>query len=89
MHVICINDEGKPSQISTEEWIKKGDKYTVIKAVKLKIGDKLAFSLEEKPLSEVNFPYEYWNAERFVPEEHYEEQVKYEHLNYDIPLNIE
>ena len=89
MYVVCINDADKPDQISVEQWIKKGEKYTVIKAVKLKIGNKLAFSLEEKPLSEDNFPYEYWNAERFVPEEHYEEQVKYENLNYEIPLNIE
>jgi hypothetical protein len=89
MHVICINDVGKPAQISAEEWIKKGDKYTVIKAVKLKIGNKLAFSLAEKPLSENNFPYEYWDAERFVPQEHYEEQVKYENVNYEIPLDIE
>lgn len=89
MHVVCINDADRPDQISEKEWIKAGEKYTVIKAVKLKIGNKLAFSLEEKPLSEYNFPYGYWDAERFVPEEHYEEQVKYENVNYDIPLHIE
>ena len=89
MYVICINDADKPDQISAEQWIKKGEKYTVVKVVKLKIGNKLAFSLDEKPLSEDNFPYEYWNAERFAPEEHYNEQVKYENLNYEIPLNIE
>ena len=89
MRIVCINDSGLPDIIPLEKRIKKGETYTAIKAVKLQIGDKLAFSLKEKPLTENEFPYEYWSAERFVPEEHYNEQQKYEEVNFDMPLSIE
>ena len=29
MRVICTNSEGKPDNISFEEWIQEGDVYTV------------------------------------------------------------
>jgi hypothetical protein len=89
MRVVCINDKDKPNQIKQEDWLVKGETYTVIKAVHLQIGNKPAFSLKEKPLTEENFPYEYWNAERFVPEEHYLEIQKYENVKWDAPITIE
>jgi hypothetical protein len=89
MRVVCINDQGLPDNIPVEKRIVKGEIYTAVKAVQLQIGNKLAFELLEKPLGEDTFPYEYWSAERFVPEEHYNEQQKYEKVNFDIPLGIE
>lgn len=89
MRIVCINDGDLPDNIPLNRRIVKGETYTAIKAVKLQIGGKIAFSLLEKPLGEDTFPYEYWNAERFVPEEHYNEQQKYEKVNFDMPLSIE
>lgn len=89
MRVVCINSIGRPDRIPEEKWVKKGKTYTVTRAVNLSIGNKLAFELDEIKLTEDNFPYEYFSAERFVPEEHYLEQKKYESVNFDIPLSIE
>lgn len=89
MRVVCVNSVGRPDRIPYEKWIKKGQTYTVTRAVTLAIGNKLAFELDEIKLTEDNFPYEFFSAERFVPEEHYLEQKKYESVNFDIPLSIE
>jgi hypothetical protein len=89
MRVVCVNSVGRPDRIPHEKWVKKGQTYTVTRAVTLAIGNKLAFELDEIKLTEDNFPYEFFSAERFVPEEHYLEQKKYESVNFDIPLSIE
>lgn len=70
MKVICINSEGKPDNISFEEWIKEGEIYTVyhIDRMGLQFG-KIGFKLEEIELTEDSFPYEYYDAERFRPVE--------------------
>ena len=89
MRVVCVNAEGKPDRIPANKWIKKGEFYTVIRAVNLAIGNTLAFELDEVKLTEEHFPYEFFSAQRFVPEEHYLKQYKYNSVNFNIPLNIE
>jgi len=68
MKVICTNSEGKPDNISFEEWIQEGDIYTVtaIDKMGLQFG-KIGFKLEEIELTDSSFPYEYYDAERFRP----------------------
>ena len=83
--VVCINDENRPKRISPYEWIEQGKKYTVIEISKMGLqAGKFGYKLKEVQLSEQSFPYEYYNAERFVPviplmqalkEEHVEEIV--------------
>jgi len=68
MKVICTNSEGKPDNISFEEWIQEGDIYTVtaIDKMGLQFG-KIGFKLEEIELTDESFPYEFYDAERFKP----------------------
>ena len=68
MRVICTNSEGKPDNISFEEWIQEGDIYTVtaIDKMGLQFG-KIGFKLQEIELTYISFPYEYYDAERFRP----------------------
>jgi len=69
MRVVCVNDSNKPDKIPTNQWIKKGNVYTVVRAVKMGIqANTLGFDLEEVNLSGC-FPYEYYDAKRFLPED--------------------
>ena len=69
MKVICIDDKRRPSEIPLEKWPKKGNAYTVIKAVKMGIqANKIGFHLEEISLDGC-FPYEYYDSIRFLPED--------------------
>lgn len=66
MKVICIRDSNRPSQIPVEEWIVEGEIYTVIGMVNLPLQPgKLGLLLKEIQLSELSFPYEFYDAERF------------------------
>jgi hypothetical protein len=66
--VICINDENRPKRISPYEWIELGKTYTVIEITKMGLqAGKFGYKLKEVQLSEQSFPYEYYNADRFVP----------------------
>ena len=70
MKVVCINDSDRPSKIPENEWIKLGEKYTVIRVVRLALQkDKLGFFLKEVKLSKSCFPYEFYAAERFAIDE--------------------
>ena len=69
MRVVCVNDSNKPNKIPTNQWIKKGNVYTVVRAVKMGIqANTLGFDLEEVNLTGC-FPYEYYDAKRFLPED--------------------
>lgn len=69
MRVVCVNDSNKPDKIPTNQWIKKGNVYTVVRAVKMGIqANTLGFDLEEVNLTGC-FPYEYYDAKRFLPED--------------------
>lgn len=45
--IICLNDKGKPNEISEAHWIKEGEFYTPVKVVKAKINGAYYFVLEE------------------------------------------
>ena len=68
MQVICINAENRPKRISPYEWIEEGKTYTVVEISKMGLqAGKFGYKLKEVQLSEQSFPYEYYNANRFVP----------------------
>ena len=68
MKVICIDSSNKPAKIPVEQWIKEGEAYTVIKAVQMGLQDgKYGFLLKEVQMSADCFPYEYYDADRFIP----------------------
>ena len=69
MRLVCINDSNRPSKIPENQWIKKGNVYNVVRAVKMGIqANTLGFDLEEVNL-EGCFPYEFYDAKRFLPED--------------------
>ena len=90
MKVICIDSSRKPVKIPVEQWIKEGEPYTVIKAVQMGIQDgKYGFLLKEVQMSADCFPYEYYDADRFIPLDMrvYEAQEKKEEvLEADLEL---
>lgn len=68
MKVICINDSGKPAKIPSNQWIKKGETYTIVKYVRMLIQkDNIGVELEEVKMDESCFPYEYYDLKRFAP----------------------
>ena len=68
MQVVCINADNKPKKISPYEWVKEGEIYTVIEISKMGLqAGRFGYKLKEVQLSEQSFPYEYYNADRFVP----------------------
>ena len=68
MKVVCIDSSNKPAKIPVEQWIKKGEVYTVIKVVQMGLQDgKYGFLLKEVQISADCFPYEYYDADRFIP----------------------
>jgi hypothetical protein len=67
--VVCINNSNKPDKIPAAQWPEKGKAYTVVRAVKMAIqANMLGFDLEEINL-EGCFPYEFYDAKRFLPED--------------------
>lgn len=70
MKVICINDSNKPLKIPLEQWIKKGEEYTITRLIHLAITPgKMGVLLKEVQLTASCFPYEFYDADRFVPKE--------------------
>ncbi len=70
MKVICINSDNKPLKIPLEQWIKKGETYTITRLIHLAITPgKMGVLLKEVQLDASCFPYEFYDADRFVPEE--------------------
>lgn len=89
MQVICIDDSNKPKRISPTEWISEGKVYTVVEIAKMNLqNNKLGYRLKEVQLSEQSFPYEYYNAERFLPIETLV-QVAEELKSEEIPADLE
>ena len=72
--VICIDDSAKPNEVSSKNWIKKGEKYTVVKMCISKITNDKYFVLEEvKP----DPPYGGYHIRRFgIAPEDIEQLVK-------------
>lgn len=70
MKVICINDSNKPKEIPSDQWIIEGDEYTIVRLVRMAIqGNKMGVLLKEVQIGEESFPYEFYDADRFIPTE--------------------
>ena len=70
MRVICINDSNKPFKVPIDQWIKKGETYTIKQLIHLAITPgKMGVLLKEVQLDASCFPYEFYDADRFAPEE--------------------
>ena len=68
MKEICIDSSNKPAKVPVEQWIKQGETYTIIKIVKMGLQDnKYGVLLKEVQMSADCFPYEYYDADRFIP----------------------
>ena len=80
--VICIDDSAKPNEISSKHWIKKGEKYTIVKMCISKLTNDKYFVLEEvKPDNPL---YGGYNIKRFgVDINDLEELVKEKELELE------
>ena len=68
MRAICIDDSRRPSKVPVSEWVKEGEVYTITRIVRMGLQDnKFGVLLKEVKLSESSFPYELYDAERFLP----------------------
>ena len=68
--VICINSDNKPAKIPLKQWIKKGEQYTITRLIHLAITPgKMGVLLKEVQLDASCFPYEFYDADRFIPTE--------------------
>jgi hypothetical protein len=89
MQVICIDSSNKPKKISPYEWITEGTVYTVVEIVKMGLqAGRFGYKLKEVQLSEQSFPYEYYNAERFLPVEFLVKALKEEKVE-EISADLE
>ena len=90
MKMVCIDSSNKPVKVPVEQWIKEGETYTVLKIVKMGLQDgKYGVLLKEVQMSADCFPYEYYDADRFIPLDMrvYEaEEKKEEVLEADLEL---
>jgi hypothetical protein len=80
--VICIDDSAKPNDISNKNWVKKNEKYTVVKMCISKLSNDKYFVLEEvKPDNPL---YGGYNIKRFgIAPEDIEELVKEKELELE------
>jgi hypothetical protein len=89
LKVICINNKNRPKKISPYEWIEEGKTYTVVEISKMGLqAGKFGYKLKEVQLSEQSFPYEYYNADRFVPVDPLKQALKEERVE-EISADLE
>jgi hypothetical protein len=76
--VICTDDTHRPNEISSTQWIKKGEKYTVVKMCTSKLSNDKYFILEEvQPPA----PWGGYNIKRFgIAPEDIDELIKEKEL---------
>jgi hypothetical protein len=68
MKAICIDDKNRPAKVPQNEWIVEGETYTITKIVRMGLQDnKFGVLLKEVQLSSQSFPYELYDADRFIP----------------------
>lgn len=88
MKVICIDSSKKPNKIAAEEWIQEGVVYTMVSSVNMGLQPgRIGLKLKEVELTKKSFPYEYYDATRFLPIEGLlaeVEEVKEEELELDL-----
>jgi hypothetical protein len=65
---MSIELEYSPEPDRIEEWVKEGDTYTVTRIVRMGLQkETYGFLLKEVQLSSRSFPYELYDASRFLP----------------------
>ena len=81
MKVICTDDTHRPNEISSTQWIKKGEKYTVVKMCISKLSNDKYFVLEEvQPPA----PWGGYNIKRFgIAPEDIEELIEKDELQLE------
>ena len=90
MKVIWIDADKKPKNVPIEEWVKEGEMYNVTRIVRMGLQkDTYGFLLKEVQLSSRSFPYELYDASRFLPIEllsdiKEEEKVNIEDVNLEL-----
>jgi hypothetical protein len=68
MRAVCIDSSDKPSKIPQNEWITEGETYTITRIVRMGLEkNKFGVLLKEVQLSSQSFPYELYDAARFLP----------------------
>ena len=68
MRAICIDASNRPSKVPESEWVMEGEVYTITRVVRMGLQDnKFGVLLKEVQLSSSSFPYELYDAERFLP----------------------
>ncbi len=68
MRAICIDASNKPSKVPDHERNIEGEVYTITRVVRMGLQDnKFGVLLKEVKLSSSSFPYELYDAERFLP----------------------
>jgi hypothetical protein len=68
MRAICIDASNRPSKVPDSEWLIEGEVYTIIRVVRMGLQEnKFGVLLKEVKLSSESFPYELYDAERFLP----------------------
>jgi len=89
MKVICIDADKKPKNVPIEEWVKEGDTYTVTRIVRMGLQkETYGFLLKEVQLSSRSFPYELYDASRFLPIELLSDMKEEEKVNIE-DVNLE
>ena len=67
LRVICIDASDKPEEIPEDLWVKQDEIYTVKEVAKLAVqGHKIGYKFEEIELNDSCFPYEFYDADRFM-----------------------
>jgi hypothetical protein len=61
---ICVNDSGKPNEISSKRWIKKGEVYEVERIGVVGTGH-INIHLKKPKLTDDDFPYTGFSHTRF------------------------
>ena len=67
LKVICVDDSDKPDEIPDALWVKQDEIYTIDEVAELPLqGNKLGYTFKELELDDSCFPYEYYDADRFM-----------------------
>ena len=79
--VVCVDDKNKPKEVPQSAWVQYGERYTVVKVDLLSSHKSIGFKLQEIELPEESFPYEYFDASRFILSDESEEYLIEQEVN--------
>ncbi len=86
--VICIDDAGRPNEVPTSRWIKKGEKYHITEISRMALqGNIYGCKLAERDNDDLA-PYAYFRLNRFA-ELNPDQQLNEEWENEDISELVE